>query len=124
MSFKRKILVVDDEKNLLALVCLHLRMAGYEPLFAEDGDNALKLAVEQKPDLIILDLMLPKIDGWEVCKQIRALPEIGSMPIIMLTARGDIEDKLKSFELGADDYVTKPFSPKELVARVNRVLAR
>lgn len=124
MPLKRKILVVDDEKNLLALVCLHLRMAGYEPLFAEDGDNALKLAVEQKPDLIILDLMLPKIDGWEVCKQIRALPEIGSMPIIMLTARGDIEDKLKSFELGADDYVTKPFSPKELVARVNRVLAR
>lgn len=124
MQNKKKILIVDDEKNLIALVALHMQMAGYEPLFAFDGEEALTVAQQEKPDLIILDLMLPKLDGWGVCQCVRERHDLKYIPIIMLTAKSEIEDKLKGFELGADDYVTKPFSPKELVARVNRVLNR
>ncbi len=124
ISRKKKILVVDDEKALTALVSLHMKMAGFEVLTANNGEKALELAGEEKPDLIILDLMLPKIDGWEVCKRLRQDPGISNIPVIMLTARAETEDKLKGFEAGADDYVTKPFSPRELVARVKRVLAR
>lgn len=120
----KKILVVDDEKELTSLVSLHMKMAGYEVLTAANGEKALAAAQEEKPDLIILDLMLPKIDGWEVCRRLRQDPEIKNVPVIMLTARAEIEDKLKGFEAGADDYVTKPFSPRELVSRVKRVLAR
>ncbi len=124
MPNKKKILIVDDERNLLALVGLHMQMGGYEPFFAADGEEALTLAEEERPDLVILDLMLPKLDGWMVCQRLREKPETKDTPIIMLTAKAEIEDKLKCFEFGADDYVTKPFSPRELVARVNRVLAR
>jgi len=124
ISRKKKILVVDDEKDLTALVSLHMKMAGFEVLTANNGEKALDLSREEKPDLIILDLMLPKIDGWEVCKRLRQDPGISNIPVIMLTARAETEDKLKGFEAGADDYVTKPFSPRELVARVKRVLAR
>jgi len=124
MPNKKKILIVDDEKNLIALVALHMQMAGYEPVFAVDGEEALAMAEQERPDLIILDLMLPKLDGWSVCQRIRGRHDLKDIPIIMLTARSEIEDKLKGFELGADDYVTKPFSPKELAARVSRVLAR
>ncbi|MBN1869307.1 MAG: response regulator [Candidatus Omnitrophica bacterium] len=124
MPNKKKILIVDDEKNLIGLVALHMRMAGYEPLFATDGEEALAIVEKEKPDLIILDLMLPKIDGSNVCKLIRKEDAFKDIPIIMLTAKAGIEDKLRGFEAGADDYVTKPFSPKELVARVKRVLAR
>jgi two-component system alkaline phosphatase synthesis response regulator PhoP len=121
---KKKILVVDDEKELTSLVSLHMKMAGYEVLIASTGEKALDISREEKPDLIILDLMLPKIDGWEVCKQLRQDVATQDIPVIMLTARTQTEDKLKGFEAGADDYVTKPFSPRELVARVKRVLAR
>jgi len=124
ISQKKKILVVDDEKDLTALVSLHMKMAGYEVLSASNGEKALVVARQEKPDLIILDLMLPKIDGWEVCRRLRQDPEIKNVPVIMLTARAETEDKLKGFEAGADDYVTKPFSPRELIARVKRVLAR
>jgi len=124
MQQKKKILIVDDEKDLVSLVSLHMRISGYEVLVAGDGEKALAIAKEEKPDLIILDLMLPKMDGWEVCKRLRKESRIGDIPVIMLTARSETGDKLKGFECGADDYVTKPFSPRELVARVKRVLAR
>jgi two-component system alkaline phosphatase synthesis response regulator PhoP len=124
ISQKKKILVVDDEKDLTALVSLHMKMAGFEVLTASNGEKALDLSREEKPDLIILDLMLPKIDGWQVCERLRQDAVTKDIPVIMLTARTQIEDKLKGFEAGADDYVTKPFSPRELVARVKRVLAR
>jgi two-component system alkaline phosphatase synthesis response regulator PhoP len=121
MPDKKRILIVDDEKQLVSLVKLHMEMAGYEVLSASDGEKAMLIIKEERPDLIILDLMIPKIDGWEVCKRLRT---VGDIPVIMLTARTDTDDKLKGFECGADDYVTKPFSPRELVARVKRVLAR
>jgi len=124
MLQKRKILIVDDEKQLVALVELHMKMSGYEVLSASDGEKALAITKEEKPDLIILDLMLPKIDGWHVCKRLRAESKTRDVPVIILTARSETGDKLKGFECGADDYVTKPFSPRELVARVKRVLAR
>ena len=124
MPQKKKILIVDDEKQLVSLVSLHMKMSGYEVLSAKDGEEALTIAKEEAPDLIILDLMLPKMDGWEVCKRLRTESNIGDIPVIMLTARSEAGDKLKGFECGADDYVTKPFSPRELVARVKRVLAR
>ena len=124
ISQKKKILVVDDEKELTALVSLHMKMAGFEVLTANNGEKALDLSREEKPDLIILDLMLPKIDGWQVCERLQQDIATQDIPVIMLTARAETEDKLKGFEAGADDYVTKPFSPRELVARVKRVLAR
>lgn len=124
MPEKKKILIVDDEKDLVSLVSLHMKMAGYDVLSAADGEKALEIAEDEKPDLIILDLMLPKVAGWEVCKRLRQDPGIKNVPVIMLTARAEIEDKLKGFEAGADDYVTKPFSPRELVSRVKRVLVR
>ncbi len=124
ISRKKKILVVDDEKDLIALVSLHMKMAGFEILTASNGEKALDLSRIEKPDLIILDLMLPKIDGWQVCERLRQDIATQDIPVIMLTARAETEDKLKGFEVGADDYVTKPFSPRELVARVKRVLAR
>lgn len=121
---KKKILIVDDEKQLVSLVSLHMTMAGYEVFSASDGEEALLKIKENKPDLIVLDLMLPKIDGWEVCKRLRAASGMSNIPVIMLTARAETRDKLKGFECGTDDYITKPFSPRELVARVKRVLAR
>jgi len=124
MAEKKKILIVDDEKQLVSLVSLHMKMSGYEVFSAKDGEDALVVAKEDAPDLVILDLMLPKMDGWEVCKRLRAETKAVDIPVIMLSARSEIEDKLKGFECGADDYITKPFSPRELVARVKRVLAR
>jgi len=121
---KNKILIVDDERQLVSLVSLHMSMSGYEVLTANDGEAALSIIDKEKPDLVILDLMLPKIDGWEVCKLLRSESKTKNISVIMLTARSETEDKLKGFECGADDYVTKPFSPRELVARVKRVLAR
>ena len=120
----KKILVVDDEKQLVSLVKLHMEMAGYEVVSADDGEKAISIIREENPGLVILDLMIPKIDGWEVCRLMRAEPKTVDVPVIMLSARTDTEDKLKGFECGADDYVTKPFSPRELVARVNRLFAR
>jgi phosphate regulon transcriptional regulator PhoB len=119
-----KILIVDDEKDLVDLMVYNLEREGFQTLRAYDGETALKLAVSKKPDLIILDLMLPGVQGMEVCKKIRQNPETAAMPIIMLTAKGEEIDKVLGLEFGADDYVTKPFSVKEMMARIKAVLRR
>lgn len=116
-----KILVVDDERKMVSLVRAYLEREGYKVAEAFDGRRALEAFQRESPDLIVLDLMLPELDGWEVCRQIRRTSEV---PIIMLTARDEDADKLVGLELGADDYITKPFSPRELVARVRAVLRR
>ena len=117
----KKVLVVDDDVKTVELVKLYLKRDGYKVLTAYDGVEALRLAREARPDLIVLDLMLPDIDGLEVCRSLRSESDV---PIIMLTARTTDENKLTGLELGADDYVTKPFSPRELAARVRAVLRR
>lgn len=118
---KAKVLVVDDEAKIVDLVRVYLEKEDYQVVTAGDGRQALETFEEQKPDLIVLDLMLPQIDGLEVCRSIRRR---SATPIIMLTARSEDMDKLTGLGLGADDYVTKPFSPRELVARVTAVLRR
>jgi phosphate regulon transcriptional regulator PhoB len=117
----RRILVVDDEDAVRELIELYLKKESFQVLHARDGKEALRLNGEHHPDLIILDLMLPELDGWEVCRQIRAGSKV---PIIMLTARAEEVDRIVGLELGADDYVVKPFSPRELVARVKAILRR
>lgn len=117
----QKILLVDDDETLLELLADHMRSAGFLPIMAGGGLEGLHLAAETLPDLVVLDVMMPVMDGWEVCKQLR---ERSSVPIIMLTAKGEEYDKLRGFHLGVDDYVTKPFSFAELVARVGAVLSR
>lgn len=118
---KEIILVVEDDRKTASLVAMYMEDAGYEPLLALDGNQALELAAAKQPDLVILDLMLPGLDGWSVCAKLR---EQSQVPVIMLTARGDEEDRILGLNLGADDYVVKPFSPRELAARVNAVLRR
>jgi two-component system phosphate regulon response regulator PhoB len=121
---KTKILVVDDEPDALEVLGFKLREAGYTPIFAKDGTRAISLARDERPDLIVLDLMLPEVDGLEVCKILRRDSSTSSIPIIMLTARAAEMDRVLGLELGADDYVTKPFSPRELVIRIRKQLAR
>jgi two-component system phosphate regulon response regulator PhoB len=120
----QRILVVDDEPDLLELVRVNLTQAGFEVETAPDGREALESVRRSVPDLVVLDLMLPDIPGTDVCRELRADPEFKRLPIIMLTARGDEVDRVVGFELGADDYVTKPFSPRELTLRVRAVLRR
>jgi DNA-binding response OmpR family regulator len=120
MSYKR-ILVVDDDVKIVELVKLYLTREGYSVITAYDGNEALQLARQSHPDLIVLDIMLPGIDGLEVCKKLRAE---SSVPIILLTAKTTEQDRIVGLDLGADDYVTKPFSPKELAARVRAVFRR
>src|SRR5215471_9977765 len=117
----QRILIVDDERKLVQGLVGYFRDAGYETLTAYDGRAALDIARREQPDLIVLDLMLPEIDGLEVCRQLR---RTSGVPIIMLTARVEEADRLIGLELGADDYVAKPFSPREVVARVRAVLRR
>ncbi len=117
----RSILVVDDDRKIVDLVSLYLKRDGYAVLAAHDGQTALELARRKQPDLIILDLLLPELDGNDVCRLLRAESQV---PIVMLTARSTDDDKLLGLDLGADDYVTKPFNPRELVARVRAVLRR
>jgi len=117
----KRVLVVDDDRKTVELVKLYLNRDGYRVLTAYDGVEALRLARESHPDLIVLDLMLPGINGLEICRTIRSESDV---PIIMLTARTTDEDKLTGLDLGADDYVTKPFSPRELAARIRAVLRR
>jgi DNA-binding response OmpR family regulator len=116
-----KILVVDDEVKIARVVRAYLEREGYGVVEAHDGRQALEVARREKPDVVILDLMLPEVSGWDVC---RALRQESSVPILMLTARDEDTDKIVGLELGADDYVTKPFNPKELVARVRAILRR
>jgi DNA-binding response OmpR family regulator len=118
---KLTILLIDDDETLLELLSGHLRPAGYSPLVATHGPQGLQLATDKKPDLVVLDIMMSGMDGWEVCKRLR---EVSTVPIIMLTAKGEEFDKLRSFRLGVDDYVTKPFSFAELTARIGAVLSR
>ncbi len=117
----RKILVVDDEKNIVDLIAYNLKKEGYEVITASDGKQGYDLAISEDPELILLDIMMPKMDGFEVCKKIR---EKYKTPIIMLTARAEEIDKVLGFEFGADDYVTKPFSVRELMARVKANLRK
>ncbi len=121
MVAKQKILVVDDDENIAELINLYLTKECYEVQIAPDGESALEMVASFDPNLVLLDLMLPGIDGYEVCRQIR---RDSSIPIIMLSAKGEIFDKVLGLELGADDYMEKPFDSKELVARVKAVLRR
>ena len=118
----KRILIVEDEKNIVDILSFNLSKEGYETLEAYDGEAGLQLALEQNPDLILLDLMLPKMNGFDVCRSLRR--ENRSTPVIMLTAREEETDKVLGLELGADDYITKPFNPLELVARVKTQLRR
>jgi len=117
----RKVLIVEDDSNIAELVNLYLKKEGYETMVAEDGGKALDLYRAFRPDLVLLDIMLPVMDGWAVCSKIR---ETDSTPIIMLTAKGETIDKVAGLEMGADDYIVKPFEMKELLARVHAVLRR
>lgn len=118
----KKILVVDDEQSIVTLLEFNLKKAGFDVIKAADGPTAVKLAEQERPDLIVLDIMLPGMDGMEVCKKLRM--EKINTPILMLTAKDEEFDKILGLELGADDYMTKPFSPREVVARVKAILRR
>ena len=117
----QKIVVVEDDINIAELLRLYLEKDGFEVLIAHDGGEGLRLAEAEKPDLVMLDIMLPVMDGWQVCRAIR---KNSKTPIIMLTAKGETEDKVTGLEMGADDYIVKPFEVKELLARVHAVLRR
>ena len=116
-----KILIVDDDENICELLRLYLEKDGFETVVANDGERAVKYASLYNPDLILLDIMLPLLDGWQVCREIR---KTSDTPIIMLTAKGETFDKILGLELGADDYVCKPFDTKEVIARIKAVLRR
>lgn len=116
-----KILIVDDDENICELLRLYLEKDGFETIVANDGEQAVEYASKYSPDLILLDIMLPKLDGWQVCREIR---KTSDTPIIMLTAKGETFDKILGLELGADDYVSKPFDTKEVIARIKAVLRR
>ena len=116
-----KILIADDDKNICELLRMYLEKEDYSVVIAGDGEEALKKFDEETPDLILLDVMMPKLDGWQVCRELRKKSEC---PIIMITAKGETFDKVLGLELGADDYVVKPFEPKEIVARIKAVLRR
>ena len=118
---QNKILIVDDDENICELLNLYLKKDGFDTSIAYNGRQAVELAENYNPDLILLDIMLPELDGWQVCREIRKKSEV---PIIMLTAKGETFDKILGLELGADDYVTKPFDTKEVVARIKAVLRR
>lgn len=121
---KGRVLVVDDEDSIRELIVFHLEQQGFEVLEAANGLEAMQRVEESRPDLIILDLMLPMMDGLEVCQKLRRSEEYATIPIIMLTARSEEVDRVLGLEIGADDYVTKPFSPRELMARVKAILRR
>jgi DNA-binding response OmpR family regulator len=118
------IAVIDDEPDILELVTIHLKKANYDVRGYSDGEHFLKSLKKEMPELIVLDLMLPDIDGIEICKYLKTQDHLSHIPIIMLTARSDVTDRVLGLEFGADDYITKPFSPRELVARVKAVLRR
>ena len=118
---ERKVVVVEDDINIAELLRLYLEKDGFAVTVAHDGVEGLRAAEEQKPDLVMLDIMLPGMDGWQVCKRLR---QTSNVPIIMLTAKGETEDKVQGLEMGADDYIVKPFEVKELLARIHAVLRR
>ena len=118
------VLVADDNDDILSLVTFRLQRAGYSVIQARDGEEALRMACDHQPSLAILDLMMPRLDGYEVTRGIRRDPAIADMPVVLLTARSQEGDVARGFDVGADDYIRKPFSPQELLARVEAVLAR
>ena len=117
----QKVLVVEDDNNIAELLRLYLQKDGFEVSHAADGGKAVEMAKEIQPDLVLLDIMLPVMDGWQVCRELRKTMK---MPIIMLTAKGETEDKVSGLEMGADDYIVKPFEMKEVLARIHAVLRR
>ena len=121
---KGKVLVVDDEIYIVHILDFSLGMEGYEVLTALDGEQALEKAKAEHPDLIVLDIMMPKLDGYETCKHLKADPETRNIPVILLSAKGRNIDQKVGFEVGADDYITKPFSPRKLVERINTILGQ
>ena len=121
---KGTILVIDDEKDLIELVRYNLEKEGFDVIAANDGQCGLEVVKRHRPDLVVLDLMMPGLDGLQVCQRLRSDPRSGRIPVIMLTAKATEADRVVGLELGADDYITKPFSPREVVARVKAVLRR
>ena len=117
----KKALVIEDDKNIAELLRLYLEKDGFEVIIAGDGGKGLQLATDEHPDVVLLDIMLPVMDGWQVCREIRTSSDV---PIIMLTAKGETYDKVSGLEMGADDYITKPFEVKELIARIHAVMRR
>jgi two-component system, OmpR family, phosphate regulon response regulator PhoB len=124
MAVMKSILIIEDEKDIVDLIEYHLKQSGFSVISALDGPAGLEKAKKKRPNLIILDLMLPEMDGKDICRALKSDPLTQSIPILMLTAKAEETDRLIGFELGADDYVTKPFSPKELVLRVKAILRR
>ena len=120
----KRILVVDDDREIVRLLRAYLEQSGFQVLSAYDGEKALQVLRHERPDLVVLDLMLPDRDGWEVTRLVRGDPTLANTPIVMLTARVEDHDKIVGLELGADDYVAKPFNPREVIARVRAVLRR
>ncbi len=121
---KGKILVVDDEIYIVHILDFSLGIEGYEVMTALDGEQALAKVAQDKPDLIVLDIMMPKLDGYETCKALKSNPETREIPVILLSAKGRNVDQKVGFEVGADDYITKPFSPRKLVERFNAILGQ
>ena len=121
---KGKILVVDDEIYIVHILDFSLGMEGYEVITALDGEQALEKVKSEKPDLIVLDIMMPKLDGYEVCKNIKSSAGTQHIPVILLSAKGRNVDQKLGFDVGADDYITKPFSPRKLVERINQLLGQ
>jgi two-component system alkaline phosphatase synthesis response regulator PhoP len=121
---KGKILVVDDEIYIVHILDFSLGMEGYDVVTALDGEQALDKLKSEKPDLIVLDIMMPKLDGYEVCKAIKSDPATKQIPVILLSAKGRNVDQKMGFDVGADDYITKPFSPRKLVERINQLLGQ
>jgi len=121
---KGKVLVVDDEIYIVHILDFSLGMEGYEVLTALDGEQALEKAKTEQPDLIVLDIMMPKLDGYETCKMLKADDTTKNIPVILLSAKGRNVDQKVGFEVGADDYITKPFSPRKLVERINSILGQ
>ncbi|MBV7256804.1 phosphate regulon transcriptional regulator PhoB [Pacificimonas sp. WHA3] len=119
-----KVLIVEDDANLVELLTYNFQKEGFDTIQTEDGEEALMLALEQDPDIIILDWMIANLSGIEVCRRLRRDPQTANLPVIMLTARTDEADRIRGLDTGADDYITKPFSPRELIARVHAVLRR
>ncbi len=120
--FQGKVLVVDDEVYILHILDFSLGAEGYEVITAADGEQAIEKALNDKPDLIVMDIMMPKLDGYETCRRLKEMPETKHIPVLLLTAKGRDVDRKKGFEVGADDYNTKPFSPNKLINRVREIL--
>ena len=120
----KKILVIEDEKDIQELLQLYLKRDGYDVHIAKDGETGLRKASQERYDLILLDLMLPQLDGLEICRNLRSRPQTADLPIIMITAKAEEADRIVGLEMGADDYITKPFSPREVMARVKAIFRR